>query len=247
MGQIWPLPHSHLLTTLTKEGLSPFFKAIMTLPPKPRLDLVSASVEKASAAAGQNPAFSWIKRLNDHYPSDIGVLAPLYLNLVTLQPGEAICLGAGQLHAYLDGVGIEIMANSDNVLRGGLTTKHVDVPELIQALDFTPQSPTILTPASSESTEYRYPSRAEEFELGVLRTKDDIRLAVEIESICILFCTQGSAVIEYPGQERPVSIKKGESVLIPAALESCTISGVATLFKASVKGPLDGARRTHRR
>ena len=79
-----------------------------------------------------------VLELGERYPGDAGVLAALLLNRITLRPGEGIYLPAGNLHTYLHGVGIEVMANSDNVLRGGLTPKHVDVPELLRVLDFTP-------------------------------------------------------------------------------------------------------------
>ena len=72
------------------------------------------------------------------------MLAALLLNLVVLAPGEALYLPAGNLHAYLSGAGVELMANSDNVLRGGLTSKHVDVAELLRVLDFTPRTPPVL-------------------------------------------------------------------------------------------------------
>ena len=78
-------------------------------------------------SGGPGAAWHWVARLHEKYPGDVGVLAPLFLNLVELQPEEAVFLGAGELHAYLEGTGLEIMANSDNVLRGGLTSKHVDV------------------------------------------------------------------------------------------------------------------------
>ena len=77
-----------------------------------------------------------VLELSERYPGDAGVLAALLLNRVTLAPGEALFLPAGNLHAYLSGAGVELMANSDNVLRGGLTPKHVDVPELLRVLDF---------------------------------------------------------------------------------------------------------------
>ena len=82
--------------------------------------------------------------LSERYPGDAGVLAALLLNLVVLAPGEALYLPAGNLHAYLSGAGVELMANSDNVLRGGLTSKHVDVAELLRVLDFTPHTPPVL-------------------------------------------------------------------------------------------------------
>src|SRR5262249_28273231 len=87
--------------------------------------------------------------LADVYPGDAGVLASLLLNRITLEPGQALFLAAGNLHAYLRGMAVEIMANSDNVLRGGLTPKHVDVPELLRVLDFEPVRDPIITPIAT--------------------------------------------------------------------------------------------------
>ena len=103
-----------------------------------------------------------------HYPGDVSVLSPLYLNLVTLAPGEALFLPAGELHAYLEGTALEIMANSDNVLRGGLTPKHVDVPELLATLAFEGHGPEVLEPVDSGPGERVYRTPAREFELGLL-------------------------------------------------------------------------------
>ena len=86
-------------------------------------------------------------QLGELYPGDAGVLASMLLNRITLAPGEGIYLPAGNLHAYLHGMGFEVMANSDNVLRGGLTPKHVDVPELLRVLDFTPADESAFAPA----------------------------------------------------------------------------------------------------
>src|SRR5699024_8778602 len=83
-------------------------------------------------------------RINEIYPGDAGVLVALLLNLVFLKPGEAISLGAGNVHAYLRGLGIEVMANSDNVLRGGLTSKHIDVPELLEISIAEPSAAPLL-------------------------------------------------------------------------------------------------------
>lgn len=85
-------------------------------------------------------------RLSAEYPDDPGALVALLLNPVTLEPGEAMFLDAGVLHMYLHGVGLEVMGASDNVMRGGLTPKHVDVPELVMVLDPTPTAPPVLRP-----------------------------------------------------------------------------------------------------
>ena len=91
-----------------------------------------------------------MRRLADRYPGDPSVAVTLLLNLVQLAPGQAISLGPGNLHAYLDGAGIELMGASDNVVRGGLTTKPVDVDDLLRVLDPTP----IDHPVIDARTEY---------------------------------------------------------------------------------------------
>ena len=86
----------------------------------------------------------WIPRLTRQFSSDAGILAPLFLNIVQLEPGQAIFQAPGVLHAYLEGFGVELMANSDNVLRGGLTPKKIDVPELLRILDYNWNPPAII-------------------------------------------------------------------------------------------------------
>ncbi|MTE12771.1 mannose-6-phosphate isomerase, class I [Nocardia aurantiaca] len=104
--------------------------------------------------------------LAEAYPGDAGVLAALLLNRITLEPGEGLFLDAGNLHAYLRGVGVEIMANSDNVLRGGLTPKHVDVPELLRVLDFEPLDLPIVEAQRVSDSVFRYHTPAPEFALS---------------------------------------------------------------------------------
>lgn len=103
----------------------------------------------ASDEAQRSPyslSFETVGALAEVYPGDPGIVISLLLNRVRLQRGEALYLAAGNIHAYLDGLGIELMASSDNVLRGGLTPKHIDVTELLDVLDFTPIAPPRLEP-----------------------------------------------------------------------------------------------------
>ena len=125
------------------DGLRALFTTWITAP-QPDIDvLVTAVLDGAisylsSGATEFAAEAKTVLELGERYPGDAGVLAALLLNRITLGPGEGIFLSAGNLHAYLRGVGLEVMANSDNVLRGGLTPKHVDVPELLRVLNFTP-------------------------------------------------------------------------------------------------------------
>lgn len=100
----------------------------------------------AACADSERPEARWVTTLATRYPDDPSVAVTLLLNLVQLGPGEAITLGAGNLHAYLGGVGIEFMGASDNVVRGGLTSKPVDVDDLLSILDPTPLAEPVQAP-----------------------------------------------------------------------------------------------------
>ena len=118
-----------------------------------------ATVTEAAAAAAHTRSaapYAAVRRsIAHHYPGDPGVIAAMLLNHVRLQPGEALFLGAGVPHAYLDGLGVEIMANSDNVLRCGLTPKHVDVPELLRIVRFEAERPRRTAPRGRPPTARR--------------------------------------------------------------------------------------------
>lgn len=240
LGRIWPMQHSESLGILARSGgqngLRGFFKYLMTMPPKVRLDLVSHAVDRARSMRSKDHVFEWIVRLNEHYPNDIGVLSPILLNLIHLKSGEAIFLPARLLHAYLEGMGIELMANSDNVLRGGLTPKHVDVPELLNVLDFRPFSPELLTPGETIHGENCYPSDAEEFRLSVVRitSSQPYQSRERCPSPEILLCTRGSGMILWQNGQKKMPFDRGESVFVPAVLDTYTLNGRATVYKAAV-------------
>lgn len=174
--------------SLEREGLQPFFDTLLRLPEKDKRRLVDRAAAAASNLGGY--VCSTVVELYQRYPGDVGVLAPLFLNCVTLEPGQALFLGARELHCYLEGVGIEIMANSDNVLRGGLTPKHVDVDELLRVLTFEPSSPEILDPEPVDN-ERTYLSPAPEFLLSSIQVEDAFVPKVR-DGIEILLCTEGN-------------------------------------------------------
>jgi mannose-6-phosphate isomerase len=167
----------------------------------------------------------------------VGVLSPLIFNLVALEPGEAIYIPAGEPHAYLKGVGMELMANSDNVLRGGLTPKHVDVPELLSILNFTQGPVQKLVSKPCVPGESFYETPAEEFQLSVITVSDGVRFTSETDrSVEIMICMEGEARIGDLGSGASEMLKKGVSVLIPAAIDSYQIEGEGTLYMAAVGG-----------
>jgi len=211
-------------------GLKTFFKALMSLNQADRQKLIPQIIQNANGLAENENVFSWMIKLNKQYPNDIGVLSPILLNLVCLKPGQAMFLPAGELHAYLDGLGIELMANSDNVLRGGLTPKHVDIPELMKVLNFSERKIEILTPLQVKTGERVYLTKADEFELSVINLKkgqifeESGRKGVEI-----LLCVQGEAIIGK--QEKMLPVSKGASFLIPSSVVSYKIKALKnTIF-----------------
>lgn len=221
------------LQDLDASGLKNFFTSLMTLSSVQKSELVAEAV--CNAGRYEDPEFQWALRLNQEYPNDIGVMAPFFLNLVCLQPGEAIFVKAGELHAYLKGMGVELMANSDNVLRGGLTPKHIDVPELARVVKFTEQPASVFCPELVRECEKRYPVFAEEFALSVISVQDGCRYAsAEQRSMEIVLCTEGTAEITDLAVMNPIKMTRGISLVIPAAVKRYEIRGQAALYKASI-------------
>ena len=217
------------------KGLKLFFKEMMTRPNEVRLQITREAVDSVQAVTEKNPVYRWMLSLSDAYPGDIGVLSPLFLNLIKLRPGEALYLSAGELHAYLEGVGIELMANSDNVLRGGLTPKHVDVNELLQVLNFKERKLQVLTAQAAHDGEAIYPCDVKEFKLSTLKV--DHRTVYRSDrqrSMEIILCTSGKSTISDSEGNKDLSLDKGTAVVVPAALKGYTITGEAAMFKASV-------------
>ena len=207
------------------DGLRALFTTWITAP-QPDLDvLVPAVIDGAInyVRAGKKQFAAEARavlELGERYPGDAGVLAALLLNRLTLRPGEGIYLPAGNLHTYLQGVGIEVMANSDNVLRGGLTPKHVDVPELLRVLDFAPAGEAVLRPKTSEDgMETVYETPAPEFSVSVVGIDGD-RVGHEVDAPSrhdgpqILLCTEGSAVVH--AKSGTVTLDRGAAAWVAA-------------------------------
>ncbi len=222
------------------EGLKRFFGELMTLAENRRERVVAAAVAHARRRPADDAVGTWVRRLAGAYPGDIGVLAPLFMNLVCLAPGEAMFLEAGQLHAYLSGSGIELMANSDNVLRGGLTPKHIDVPELLRVLRFTTGPARILHPEPDGPCEAAYRQPAPEFALSVITLQKDRPLARPGRGVEILLCLRGTAEVRDDRGGRLV-LSRGQSLLVPAAVGGLTLSGEAVLYSAHLPQPGENA------
>jgi mannose-6-phosphate isomerase len=219
----------------TVDGLKRFYTSLMTLDMDRQKRIVDEALGQAQGFEAEDPVFKWMLRLADDYPGDIGVLTPILLNLICLEPGQAIFLDAGELHAYLEGLGIELMANSDNVLRGGLTPKHVDVAELLRVLKFEDRDITLLKPGKSVANELVYPSPAAEFVLSVITlNKAATYQSPKDRSVEILICTRGKATIFDRHDRTETQLQQGASAVVPAAVEGYSIKGEGTCYKAGV-------------
>ncbi|MEV4558772.1 mannose-6-phosphate isomerase, class I [Kitasatospora sp. NPDC049285] len=166
------------------------------------------------------------------HPGDTGLLAALLLNHIVLQPGEALYLGAGVPHAYLRGTGVEIMANSDNVLRCGLTPKHVDVPELLKVVDFHATRPEVLRPEPAADGERHYPVPIDEFRISRYDLTADRPVHLPGDAPQILLCTAGTVHLADGTQE--LTLSPGQSAYLAGNGVATTATGPGTVFRATV-------------
>jgi mannose-6-phosphate isomerase len=219
-----------------ERGLKDFFMALMNMEKDRKQHLLKDIAERIGGLSVTSPAYEWILRLYRENPGDIGSLSPLFLNIVHLQPGEAMHIPSGQLHSYLEGSGLELMANSDNVIRGGLTNKHIDTNELVNILDFKPRLPDILRPERGDALESYYPVKVKEFRLSVitLQDRDSSYKSSSLGSAEIVICTEGGGQLTDVAKEQVMDFHRGVSLFIPAAVEQYLIRGKATVYKASV-------------
>jgi mannose-6-phosphate isomerase len=215
------LLHAHPEEAALREVLT----AILTADPEEMAHTVDETTAVCSRLGGDYAPYA---DLAHHYPGDPGVIAAMLLNHVRLQPGEALFLGAGIPHAYLSGLGVEIMANSDNVLRCGLTPKHVDVPELLRIVRFEPRDAGVLRPEAAPDGEEVYETPIDEFRLSrYVLPEAGTAHALTLPTPQILLCTAGSVRV---GEHE---LGPGQSVFV-AAGEEAEASGTGTVFRATV-------------
>jgi mannose-6-phosphate isomerase len=217
-----------------QHGLREVVTGLLTLPAHRRtrlVDTVAVACELAAAAGGEFTAeLRTAVELAAAYPGDVGVAIALLLNLVTLQPGQAIYLPAGRLHTYLRGTGVEIMANSDNVLRGGLTPKHVDVAELLRVIDLSDSPVPAAEPRPVSAAEEVYDTPAPEFRLSRLRVGAGGPVSLDPVGPQILLAIEGELSVTGAGD--PIRLTRGRSAWVPAGLPA-TLTGTATVFRAT--------------
>jgi len=180
------------------------------------------------APLSSDPSLQTAAQFAEEYPDDPAIVTSLLLNRVTLTRGEALYLPAGNIHAYLRGLGVELMAASDNVLRGGLTPKHVDVPELLSVLDFTPRpAPYLRSTTVADGIEEFRPDVPD----FVLVRVADARGSYPLTGPGIAICTAGAVQID--GGESSVTLHRGESVYVTPDEGVLAFSGGGELFLAT--------------
>jgi mannose-6-phosphate isomerase len=226
------------IESLEQEGDSKALERLFSAVWNASADPIAHAIDRAMTNAerrSEDPATRWMTTIAALYPGDPGVLAPLFLNLVVLAPGEAMYLGAGELHSYLEGVGIEIMGNSDNVLRGGLTAKHVDVAELCRVLRFEPREAEILLPREISTGERIFETPADEFELAALRVEEGKPWrSARSRGVEILLAIEGEMTITDRGAGESFAMARGASVLVPNSVECYELAGAGVVYRAGV-------------
>lgn len=199
--------------------------ALLTMPvPGP---LVAAVVK---AAAGR-PGYELVGELAERYAGDAGVVLALLLNRVRLAPGEAVWMPAGNLHAYLNGVGVEIMAASDNVLRGGLTPKHINVPELLKVLKFEVLADPVVKAVEVAPGVLTWPVPVPDFALFKAEVTDTVA-EVPGAGPRIAICTEGEVTAD--DGAAPLTLSRGQVAFAPAGAAPLTVGGTGHLYVATV-------------
>jgi mannose-6-phosphate isomerase len=171
--------------------------------------------------------------LAEQYPGDPGVVTSLLLNPVTLQPGEAMFIPAGGVHAYLSGLAVEVMASSDNVLRAGLTSKHIDIPELLANVDYVAAPPIRIAPEVFHGATKVFYAPVDDFELSITTLVDDRVHPLPGRGPRMLLCLDGEVTVTTSDDGR-LTLPRGASAFVPAGDGVLTARGAGTLVQADV-------------
>jgi len=212
-----------------------FFKYLIHLEKEQQRALVHKAVVQAASLKDRERTAQWVMKLARMYPDDIMAVAPLFLNLVHLKAGEAVYVAPGELHAYLKGNAVELMANSDNSLRGGLTPKHVDASELLKIVSFAGRPIQVLRPKAGKTREKIYSTPAEEFQLSAIQVQSERPFVGYTENrVALLICLRGDARITTGANRTAIFLSRGRAVVIPAEVGRYRIQGRAHIYKATI-------------
>lgn len=218
---------AHFLENANEANLAKLFATLLSLQDEAKSRAIG--VLKSALNAREGEPWQTIKSIAIDYPDDSGLFSPLLLNVITLQPGEAMFLFAETPHAYLKGVALEVMANSDNVLRAGLTPKFIDIPELLANLKFQAKpAATLLTQPQRDGETLNFPIPVEDFAFAI-HGLSAAPQALAQNSAALLFCIEGQAVIEKSGQQ--LLLKPGESCFVAANESPVNAAGTGRLAR----------------
>jgi mannose-6-phosphate isomerase len=234
--------------------LSVFFYALISADERVQSQLLATAakgvrsvLDSGKIPAGRTGAFEWVLKLMDFFPGDVGAVLPLVLNHIVLEPGEAAFIAPGELHAHLTGTCLEIMANSDNVIRGALTKKFIDLPELVSVLSFNPESVSPVLPSSVAPYEEAYPTFVPDFEISKISVGPGAAYRRRAKRPEILLCVSGEAEIRCPSTSQgtdshtTLALSRGEAAF--ACADACDYeirarakgdAAKAVIYRASV-------------
>jgi mannose-6-phosphate isomerase len=228
-------PYRNLLAG--EDGVRATFTTVLTLPERAQRALTERVLRGCQVLAEHGGEFSAAAGASQlaaaDFPQDVGAVLALLLNYVELQPGEAIFLGAGNVHAYLRGVGVELLANSDNVLRCGLTPKHLDIPELLRVADFHPLADPYARPVVLSRYEKLFQVGVTDFSLTVV-TPAGSAVDLDPDLAALVLCADGeiSIVTRDPVEQAPVTLSPGRAVFVRVGDQAVQVSGSGTAFVA---------------
>ncbi len=218
---------AHFLENPNAEALSQLFASLLNMQGEEKSHALA--VLKAALDSQQGEPWETIRLIAQFYPDDSGLFSPLLLNVVKLNPGEAMFLFAETPHAYLQGVALEVMANSDNVLRAGLTPKYIDIPELVANVKFVAKpAAELLTQPVKNGAELDFPIPVEDFAFS-LHDLSQTETTIAQESAAILFCVEGEATLHKNSEH--LVLKPGESAFVAANESPVSVSGTGRLAR----------------
>lgn len=232
-----------LLPVFQSGGYAALYRQVMEMPQaevnrmlRPLVNRIVPLYEKG--ALEKSSADFWAARAALSFSKgddiDRGIFSIYIFNVVHLKKGEGIFQDAGLPHAYLEGQNVELMANSDNVLRGGLTTKHIDVPELMKHVKFVATHPQILPGKEIKPGERLYETPAPDFELTRLAVQQGNRLTIQPGSTEIWVVVEGEAILEQEGKTVVIGVGHPSALVLPGKAVQVSTPGVATVYRASI-------------
>ena len=229
--------HAHLVQNPGPEGIERAFTALLSPETRPTPEAVEevavACTARLRDGSPSPRADRTVALLAREYPGDPGVVTSLLLNPVTLQPGDAMFVPAGGVHAYLSGTGIELMASSDNVLRAGLTPKHIDVPELLRNVDYVAAPPIRIAPETFHGSTKVYYAPVDDFELSVTDVVDDGEHPLPGRGPRVLLCLEGELKVQSSGGDA-LALSGGQAAFVPPCDGTLRVRGRGRLVQADV-------------